>query len=181
MRRRELRRSGGSVRKGWEACADQAEGIRRATAELKYDLTECQARAVRECWGDVSGPSGCRMARLLQGDVGSGKTVVAYLVAMGIFGEGGGGNAAVLAPTATLAEQHCRTFKEWAEPGGRADVFLLTRETKAKEVRRDKNEDREPTTMSRRRGAGGTHGLSATATPSAGSRSAPLVAEGRHI
>jgi ATP-dependent DNA helicase RecG len=73
---------------------------------LPYTLTSAQQRALSDIRADLD--SGKAMNRLIQGDVGSGKTVVAALAA-GIV-TSAGSQAAVLAPTAILAEQHYRTF-----------------------------------------------------------------------
>ncbi|MFW5947626.1 MAG: ATP-dependent DNA helicase RecG, partial [Gemmatimonadota bacterium] len=75
---------------------------------LPFELTDAQKRAVREILGDMT--SGRRMNRLLQGDVGSGKTVVAVL-AMLLAAESGY-QAALMAPTELLAEQHLRNIRE---------------------------------------------------------------------
>src|SRR6187399_1148029 len=72
---------------------------------LPYSLTGAQARAIREIFADMSSPR--RMHRLLQGDVGSGKTVVAVFASL--LAMENGYQAAMMAPTELLAEQHCRT------------------------------------------------------------------------
>jgi ATP-dependent DNA helicase RecG len=74
---------------------------------LPFQLTAAQTRALREIFTDMSAP--LRMNRLLQGDVGSGKTVVA-LLAMLLAVENGY-QAALMAPTEILAEQHARTLR----------------------------------------------------------------------
>lgn len=73
---------------------------------LPFQLTDAQQRVVAELRRDLA--SGRPMNRLIQGDVGSGKTVVAALAA-GMVVQGGG-QAAIMAPTAILAEQHYRSF-----------------------------------------------------------------------
>jgi ATP-dependent DNA helicase RecG len=99
------------------AATQEREGIafRRTNALLRpfyealpFELTEAQKRAVREILADMT--SGRRMNRLLQGDVGSGKTVVAVL-AMLLAAESGY-QAALMAPTELLAEQHARNIRE---------------------------------------------------------------------
>ncbi|MBW3553482.1 MAG: ATP-dependent DNA helicase RecG [Gemmatimonadetes bacterium] len=75
---------------------------------LPFTLTEAQTRAVREIFEDMAAPR--RMNRLLQGDVGSGKTVVA-LLAMLLAAESGF-QSALMAPTELLAEQHYRTLRD---------------------------------------------------------------------
>ena len=88
------------------------ELIRVLHQSLPFDLTNAQARALREISADMTSPR--RMSRLVQGDVGSGKTVVA-LFAMLIAVEGGR-QAVIMAPTELLAEQHARTLSEFLRP-----------------------------------------------------------------
>jgi ATP-dependent DNA helicase RecG len=88
---------------------------------LPFVLTEAQARSLREIYADMQSPR--RMSRLLQGDVGSGKTAVA-LFAMLLAAEGGC-QAALMAPTEILAEQHATTLRGLVEPLG-LKVTLLT-------------------------------------------------------
>jgi ATP-dependent DNA helicase RecG len=76
--------------------------------QLPFALTESQTLALREIFQDMTAPT--RMHRLLQGDVGSGKTVVA-LFAMLLAAENGL-QSALMAPTEILAEQHVRTLRE---------------------------------------------------------------------
>jgi ATP-dependent DNA helicase RecG len=79
---------------------------------LPYELTGAQVRAAREIFTDMC--SGRRMHRLLQGDVGSGKTIVALFSAL--LAMENGYQAAVMAPTELLAEQHMRTMSRLLEP-----------------------------------------------------------------
>jgi ATP-dependent DNA helicase RecG len=81
---------------------------------LPFRLTGAQARAWSEIESDLARPH--PMHRLLQGDVGSGKTVVAVLAALRAVENGL--QAAVMAPTEILAEQHYRKFSEWLAPLG---------------------------------------------------------------
>ena len=81
---------------------------------LPFRLTGAQQRAWREIEHDLEQPH--PMHRLLQGDVGSGKTVVAVLAALRAVENGI--QAAVMAPTEILAEQHFRKFSEWLQPLG---------------------------------------------------------------
>jgi ATP-dependent DNA helicase RecG len=97
------------------------ELIRPLHESLPFGLTEAQARVLREIYGDMTSPR--RMSRLLQGDVGSGKTVVA-LFAMLLAVESGY-QAALMAPTELLAEQHARKLGEMLRPLG-LEVALLT-------------------------------------------------------
>ncbi|MCJ7627854.1 MAG: ATP-dependent DNA helicase RecG, partial [Longimicrobiales bacterium] len=106
------------------------ELIRPLHESLPFDLTDAQARVLREILSDMSSPR--RMSRLLQGDVGSGKTVVA-LFAMAMAVEGGY-QAVLMAPTEILAEQHARKLGEMLEPLG-VDVVLLTGSLSAGERR----------------------------------------------
>ncbi len=96
--------------------------------KLPFDLTNAQKRVLREIWNDMTSPH--PMSRLLQGDVGSGKTVVA-LIAMSIAVENGY-QAALMAPTEILAEQHYLTSRKFLEGLG-VQVYLLTGSTKAAE------------------------------------------------
>lgn len=97
------------------------ELIRALHEALEFSLTDAQARVLREIYSDMTSPR--RMNRLLQGDVGSGKTIVA-LFAMLLALEGGS-QAALMAPTEILAEQHARRLRALVEPLGLA-VHLLT-------------------------------------------------------
>ena len=106
------------------------ELIRPLHEALPFDLTTAQSAVLKEIYQDMR--SGRRMNRLLQGDVGSGKTVVAVF-AMLLAAEGGY-QAALMAPTEILAEQHSRRLREWLEPLG-LDVVLLTGSLTAPERR----------------------------------------------
>ncbi len=86
--------------------------------DLPFDLTGAQKRSIKEIHADMKAP--LPMHRLLQGDVGSGKTFVA-LCAMLLAVESGN-QAALMAPTQILAEQHYLTFKKWLEP---LDIKIL--------------------------------------------------------
>jgi len=99
-----------------------APGARRRAllAALPFALTRAQQRVLREIAHDVA--SGRPMLRLLQGDVGSGKTVVAALAALSAIDAGW--QVAVMAPTEVLAEQHLRTLSSWLEPLGVRIVWL---------------------------------------------------------
>uniref|UniRef100_UPI0035B176CC ATP-dependent DNA helicase RecG n=1 Tax=Dongia sp. TaxID=1977262 RepID=UPI0035B176CC len=99
----------------------------RVKARLPYDLTASQRQAIEEIAADMASPQ--RMLRLLQGDVGSGKTVVA-LFAMLIAAEAGG-QAALLAPTDILARQHFATLEPLLRAAG-LRLELLTGRDKGK-------------------------------------------------
>ncbi len=102
----ELRRAGRLARRG-SVVPTSPELRERLKALLPFHLTGAQRRAFREIVEDLT--SGRVMHRLLQGDVGSGKTLVA-LLAMAMVSETGG-QAALLAPTEVLARQHAANFE----------------------------------------------------------------------
>ena len=104
---------------------DLVAGLR---ARLPYTLTAAQERVWDEIRRDMAAPH--PMHRLLQGDVGSGKTVVAALAALTAIEAGY--QTAVMAPTEILAEQHFMTFRQLLEPLGIA-VTLLTSSLKPRE------------------------------------------------
>ena len=83
-------------------------------SRLGFKLTEAQTKVLREIRHDMNGKH--PMRRLLQGDVGSGKTAVAACSALMAIESGF--NVALMAPTEILAEQHFRNFKKWFEPLG---------------------------------------------------------------
>ncbi len=87
---------------------------------LPFHLTGAQARSIREIVADMC--SDRRMHRLLQGDVGSGKTIVALFAAL--LAIENGYQAAIMAPTELLAEQHARTMTRVLEPLGIAPILL---------------------------------------------------------
>jgi ATP-dependent DNA helicase RecG len=102
--------------------------LRRLILEaLPFALTGAQGRALTEIDADLAAPA--RMLRLLQGDVGSGKTVVA-LLAMATVAEAGA-QAALMAPTEILARQHLTTLLRLAVPAG-LRIALLTGRDKGK-------------------------------------------------
>jgi ATP-dependent DNA helicase RecG len=92
-------------------------------AVLPFSLTGAQTRAIREIVGDMS--SHRRMHRLLQGDVGSGKTIVALFAAL--LAMENGAQVALLAPTELLSEQHARTIGHLLAPLGISPVLLTGR------------------------------------------------------
>ncbi len=95
---------------------------------LPFKLTSAQNRVWSEIGGDLL--KSFPMNRLLQGDVGSGKTVVAALAAARVIDQGY--QAAVMAPTEILAEQHYLKMREWFEPLG-VQIAWLSGSLKAKE------------------------------------------------
>jgi ATP-dependent DNA helicase RecG len=110
------------------AMQPRGELVARLRAALPYALTSAQERVWGEIRGDMAAPY--PMHRLLQGDVGSGKTIVA---AHGVLtAVEAGYQAAVMAPTEILAEQHFMTFRHLLEPLG-VSVTLLTSSLKGKE------------------------------------------------
>ena len=95
-------------------CAGTNKFIKPFLAKLGFNLTTAQTRVLRELRHDLGGAH--PMRRLLQGDVGSGKTAVAACCAL--MALEGSYNVALMAPTEILAEQHFQTFKQWFEPLG---------------------------------------------------------------
>jgi ATP-dependent DNA helicase RecG len=93
---------------------------RRLLDRLPFSLTPGQTGAIAEINRDMAGPF--PMARLLQGDVGSGKTLVSFLAAVGAVETGG--QAALLAPTELLARQHAENAGALLEPLGVRPAFL---------------------------------------------------------
>ncbi|HEX2282326.1 MAG TPA: DEAD/DEAH box helicase, partial [Thermomicrobiales bacterium] len=82
------------------------DAVRTFTSSLPFDLTTAQKRALGEILRDMASP--LPMTRLLQGDVGSGKTAVAAAAALAVIRDGY--QAAIMAPTELLAEQHLRSL-----------------------------------------------------------------------
>lgn len=78
---------------------------------LPFTLTEAQKRVIREIYADMKG--GRQMNRLLQGDVGSGKTIVGFICMLLVVGSGA--QAALMAPTEILAQQHFNNLKKFAD------------------------------------------------------------------
>jgi ATP-dependent DNA helicase RecG len=127
-----------------------AEALRSATARLPFELTGAQARALAEIARDMARPE--PMNRLLQGDVGSGKTAVAFAAMM--LAVQSGWQAALMAPTEILAEQHARTLSRWLEGSG-VEVALVGAAARGKAQR----EARAAVADGRARIAVGTHAL----------------------
>ena len=91
---------------------------------LPFELTEAQKRVIREIFADMK--SGHQMNRLLQGDVGSGKTIVAFITSL--LAIANGSQATMMAPTEILAEQHFKGLSEYADKLG-LQISLLTGST----------------------------------------------------
>ncbi len=104
---------------------DTAILTRFYTQHLPFPLTEAQKRVVREIYGDMK--SGRQMNRLLQGDVGSGKTIVAFICML--LAIGSDTQAALMAPTEILAHQHFQNLRKYAEAMD-VPINLLTGSTK---------------------------------------------------
>lgn len=103
------------------------EKLKAFIASLPFELTNAQKRVVNELCAELK--SEVRMNRLLQGDVGSGKTVVA---AIGLYAAiTAGFQGAMMAPTEILAEQHAGALAEWLEPFD-VSVAFLSGSTKGK-------------------------------------------------
>lgn len=96
------------------------EQVDKFIADLPFELTAAQARVVDEILLDLSQPH--PMMRLIQGDVGSGKTVVAAIACLKAIACGV--QAAIMAPTEILAEQHWRNFSDWFQPLGIEPAWL---------------------------------------------------------
>jgi ATP-dependent DNA helicase RecG len=99
---------------------DSGNLARKLRSRLAFELTRAQDAALAEILRDMRAAT--PMHRLLQGDVGSGKTVVAALAAA--VSASSGYQSAVMAPTELLAEQHYASFRHWLEPLGIGVVTL---------------------------------------------------------
>jgi ATP-dependent DNA helicase RecG len=95
---------------------------------LPFELTEAQKRVIKEIYSDMK--SGRQMNRLLQGDVGSGKTIVGFICMLLVLS--GGAQCALMAPTEILAQQHYINLKKFADSMPIA-IALLTGSTKKSE------------------------------------------------
>ncbi len=110
--------------RAWKPTGKLHERLEKA---LPFKLTNAQNRALSEIDGDMKAP--LRMLRLLQGDVGSGKTVVAAMAMLNVIECGA--QAAIMAPTEILARQHALSFGPWLEAAG-VNFICLTGRDKGK-------------------------------------------------
>lgn len=106
------------------------EAFNKCYEALPYDLTGAQKRVIKEIRSDMM--SGRQMNRLLQGDVGSGKTMVAVLSAL--IAVGNGFQACIIAPTEVLAQQHFANISKYLAVTG-VKVAILTGSSKAAQRR----------------------------------------------
>jgi ATP-dependent DNA helicase RecG len=106
------------------------EKVEEFIGQLAFPLTNAQRRVVREILTDLRSP--CQMNRLLQGDVGSGKTVVAAIVLYANYLSGYQG--ALMVPTEILADQHAASLKQLLSPFG-LQIVALTGKMTARERR----------------------------------------------
>ncbi|QYR53366.1 ATP-dependent DNA helicase RecG [Lysobacter soyae] len=105
------------------ALKDAQGALQTLLAALPFELTSAQKRSLKAVVKDMS--TDAPMMRLLQGDVGSGKTVIAALAAMQAVGSGY--QAAIMAPTDLLSEQHFKNLDAWLTPLGVRVVRLSSR------------------------------------------------------
>jgi len=123
---RQLRRK--LEQKAAPALSKPGELADRFLQNLPFELTAAQHRVVNEIRADLERPH--PMHRLAQGDVGSGKTVVAALAALQAIESGF--QCALMAPTELLAEQHLKSFRVWFEPLGIDIAWLSGKQTAAR-------------------------------------------------
>jgi ATP-dependent DNA helicase RecG len=119
-------RKGNTLSKGGQRDAACTPFQQRLVERLPFSLTSGQAQAIAEINCDMK--SNVPMARLLQGDVGSGKTLVSFLAAL--YAVENGGQAAIMAPTELLARQHAENAARLLEPLG-INIAFLTGNIKA--------------------------------------------------
>lgn len=115
------------VRHAAPRLSDHAHYAQRLLASLPFKPTAAQTRVANEIYSDLNKPH--PMLRLVQGDVGSGKTLVAALAACAALGSDK--QVAIMAPTEILAEQHALNFRRWFEPLG-VEVAWLAGKSKGK-------------------------------------------------
>ncbi|MCA6773410.1 ATP-dependent DNA helicase RecG [Enterococcus mundtii] len=124
-----LKKAKKSEKNGLEILYD-VERLKQFTKKLPFELTTAQKRVTNEICRDLRNPH--HMQRLLQGDVGSGKTVVAAIALYATVTAGFQG--ALMVPTEILAQQHVESLSQLFDPN-EVTVALLTGSTKAKERR----------------------------------------------
>jgi len=115
---------------GAEKLSDGGELLTRFIKQLPFELTSAQDKVMAVIKADILQPK--PMLRLVQGDVGSGKTVVAFAACL--MAVNSGRQAAIMAPTEILAEQHYANFTSWANELG-LKVAWLSGKTKVKQRR----------------------------------------------
>src|SRR6266540_898633 len=126
-------------------CAGDNRLIRPFLRQLGFQLTGAQTRVLRELRADLGGRF--PMRRLLQGDVGAGKTAVAACCALMALESGF--NVALMAPTEILAEQHYANFAKWFRPlGVQVELQTGSRKTvEGRETRVEGPQDRPPSSL----------------------------------
>ena len=124
-----IRRQMRQTKKG-RALAGDGRLRAKAIAALPFALTEAQLAAIAEIEADIQAPS--RMLRLLQGDVGAGKTIVAFLALLNAVEAGAQG--AFMAPTEILARQHMASLEPLARATGIRMALLTGRERQGREA-----------------------------------------------
>ncbi|WP_038326999.1 ATP-dependent DNA helicase RecG [Kingella kingae] len=147
MRLARQRRRAGNAR----ALVSTGKLSEKLLSYLPFDLTRAQKKVCAEIREDLAKP--VPMHRLLQGDVGSGKTIVAALSAL-VALESDGVQVAIMAPTEILAEQHFIKFKQWFEPLG---ISVAWRSGSLK--KKEKDQAKAALADGRIRVAVGTHAL----------------------
>ena len=135
QREMQLRRKNFESKSRALPCGGDNRLMKPFLARLGFKLTNAQMKVLREIRADMN--SEHPMRRLLQGDVGSGKTVVAGCAALMALESGF--NVALMAPTEILAEQHFHNFSRWFEPLG-IKVQLRTGSSKETALQAKKNE-----------------------------------------
>jgi ATP-dependent DNA helicase RecG len=131
------RRRSGVLKEAAEPLPWDREIVEEIKRRLPFRLTEAQRRVLNEILKDMARRN--PMHRLLQGDVGSGKTIVAWVASMVAWRKGA--QTALMAPTEILAEQHFHRFSALCR-GLPAKILLLTSSLSAKERERARNEIR---------------------------------------
>lgn len=106
-------------------CVTHSPLAEQLLANLPFSPTQAQQRVIKETVADLTNSK--PMLRLVQGDVGAGKTLVAALCACHALD--GGWQVALMAPTEILAEQHWQNFKKWFEPLGIKIGFLVGKQS----------------------------------------------------